>query len=458
MKISPEGSAIDPDQNYPRNLDDPHDRPRAYLSSSIEGVGGLIKCRPEDFLVEEMPLVTPAGEGEHIWMFIEKRLLSTLDMVAVLAKHFRVARHKIGFAGLKDKHAITRQVVSVHLAGRRIEDLPMLDHPRIGVLWVDQHTERLRRGQLKGNRFSIRIRNVEISRVREAKRTLEALESLGAPNRVGPQRFGYLRTNHLLGRAMILGDAQRAVDTLLGPSVDEALAATDRQHAARQAYASGDLARARDLLSPAMQGEARVLDALIDGRPAHQALGRLDTRERSYFVSAFQSAVFNRLLDKRLAAGTVSTLTPGDVVFEHETRACTLLEDVSQAEALAGRLQGFEISPSGPMWGPDMPRACGEVEQQELAALNEFRVTPEAIKAFVDSGKGSSRDEVVVEGDRRPYRVPLTDPEIEAGVDEHGSYIRCAFDLPRGAFATVAMEEIMKNGRAGEVGLLIKGP
>ena len=122
-------------------------------------------------------------------------------------------------------------------------------------------------------------------------------------------------------------------------------------------------------------------------------------------------------------------------------------------DVLADRLGRFEVSPSGPMWGPDMQSAGGEIERRELAALAEFGVTPEAINAFVDAGKGSSRDEVGVEGDRRPYRVPMTDPQIEAGVDEHGSYIRCAFDLPRGSFATVAMEEIMKNGRAGEVGL-----
>ncbi len=419
-------------------------------------MGGLIKCRPEDFLVEEIPLITPTGEGEHVWMFIEKRLLSTLDMIGVLARHFRVSRRQIGFAGLKDKHAITRQVVSVHLPKRRIEDLAMLNHPRIGVLWVDRHGERLRRGQLKGNRFSIRIRGVEVSRVRDAKRALDALESLGVPNRVGPQRFGYLRTNHLVGRAMILGDARGAIDALLGPSPDEALAAGDQQHDARLAYAGGDLQGALDRFAPAMKGERRVLEALLDGRPAHQGLGRLDTRERSYFVSAFQSAVFNRLLDNLLASGTLARLGAGDLAFEHATRDTISIADDDAASQLAGRLERFEISPSGPMWGPDMPRAEGEVDAREVAALGALGVTPDAIRAFAEAGKGSSRDEVAVEGDRRAYRVPMTDPDIEAGVDEHGSFIRCVFDLPRGAFATVAMEEIMKNGRAGEVGLLAR--
>ncbi len=332
----------------------------------------------------------------------------------------------------------------------------MLDHPRIGVLWVDRHTDRIRRGQLKGNRFSIRIRGIEISRVRDAKRSLEALETQGVPNRVGPQRFGYLRTNHLVGRAMILGEMQAAIDVLLGPCADETLAQSDQQHQARLAFAQGDLADSLDRFAPAMKGERRVLEALLDGRPPHQAFGRLDTRERSYFISAFQSAVFNRLLDQRLSSGTLSTLGVGDVSFEHETREGVTIGDSDAADVLSDRLGRFEVSPSGPMWGPDMHSAGGETERRELAALAEFGVTPEAVGAFVDAGKGSSRDAVGVEGDRRPYRVPMTDPQIEAGVDEHGSYIRCAFDLPRGAFATVAMEEIMKNGRAGEVGLHVR--
>ena len=91
-----------------------------------------------------------------------------------------------------------------------------------------------------------------------------------------------------------------------------------------------------------------------------------------------------------------------------------------------------------------MRRAGGASGDSELRALDNLGVTIAQLEAFEKSAGQ------LIEGARRPLRVPLTFPEIEAGSDEHGEYIRVAFDLPRGAFATVALEEIMKVGRAAD--------
>ncbi len=428
---------------------DPRDRPGVYLTHDIPAVRGVIKARPEDFLVEEIPGVEPAGEGEHLYLFIEKRLMSTMDMIALLARHFRVRRSAIGVAGLKDKHAITRQLVSVHLGGRSEEPLAAIDHPRLGVLWVDRHTHKLRRGQLAGNRFSIRIRDVEIGTVRHARDALMALQASGVPNRFGSQRFGYRRRNHLIGAALLRSEYQRAMDLLLAPSDDPDIDARDKQLGARIAYREGDLEMARSRLSRSLRSERKALNALLAGASPREAFASLDTRERSFFLSAFQSAIFNALLDDRLREGTLSTLKPGDIAFEHATRACTLIESHEQAASLAGRLASLEVSPSGPMWGPGLVLATGEVFERECASLTAHGLTPQALLEY----RPEDDDDSVLEGERRPYRVPLTNPDIEAGVDEFGSYIRCAFDLPRGAFATVVMEEIMKNDKAAEVAM-----
>lgn len=427
---------------------DPRDRPGVYLTHEIPPVRGVIKARPEDFLVEEIPGVEPVGEGEHLYLFVEKRLMSTMDMIAVLARHFRVRRSAVGVAGLKDKHAITRQLVSVHLGGRSPDAIPALDHPRLGVLWADRHTQRLRRGQLRGNRFSIRIREVEIGAVRHARDALAALEASGVPNRFGSQRFGYRRRNHLIGAALLRGEFQDAVDLLLAPSDDPDIDARDNQLAARIAYRRGDLEEARSRLSRSLRSERKVLGALLGGASPREAFASLDARERSFFLSAFQSAVFNALLDDRLRRNTLGTLAPGDVAFEHGTRACTPVESDDQASALAARLASLEVSPSGPMWGPGLVLASGEVFDRERAALSPHGLTSQTLLEH-----RSEDDDMVLEGERRPFRVPLTNPDIEAGVDEFGSYIRCAFDLPRGAFATVVMEEIMKNDKAAEVAM-----
>jgi tRNA pseudouridine13 synthase len=188
-----------------------------YLTHVVPAVDGCIKARHEDFLVEELPLYDPVGEGEHIYLFIEKNGLSTTQLIAVLADHFRVKREGIGFAGMKDKRAVTRQVVSIHAPGKRPEDFPMLRHEQIGVLWTDLHTNKLRRGHLRGNRFSIRVRCVDPLRVTDVYRMLRFLEANGMPNFYGDQRFGARINNHVAARHFILRNHRELMDTLLGP-------------------------------------------------------------------------------------------------------------------------------------------------------------------------------------------------------------------------------------------------
>ncbi|MBL4697671.1 MAG: tRNA pseudouridine(13) synthase TruD, partial [Phycisphaerales bacterium] len=210
------------------------DAPR-YLTHEIPGIGGQLKARPQDFLVEEIPLYNPSGEGEHIFLFVEKQELTTLQLRDAISRHFKVKRKAIGHAGLKDKQAITRQVISIHTPGKTPEDFPSFVHDRARVMWVDVHDNQLKRGHLKGNRFSIKVRGVDPLQVRHAKAALDMLSEHGCPNRFGDQRFGFLMNNHLVGRAMILGDAQAAVDLILSPKKGAPKGSAD----ARQAFVDG---------------------------------------------------------------------------------------------------------------------------------------------------------------------------------------------------------------------------
>jgi tRNA pseudouridine13 synthase len=412
-----------------------HVAPQTYLTADIPGVGGVIKQRPEDFLVDEQPLYQPSGDGEHVYLLVQKRGMSTLDMTRVIAKHFGVKPGAVGFAGLKDKHAVTRQVVSVHTPGRKHTDFPMLEHERVAVLWADQHTNKLRPGHLAGNRFSIRIRNVEPTRVRDAHRVLQRLAGTGVPNRFGEQRFGMLANNHLIGRAMVLGDFDGAVGELLGPSAFR----PDFNAEARGLFLQKKYREAIHAYPMQAHIETRVLNQLDRGRDGRGAFLSLDETTLRFYLSAFQSAVFNGLLDERLASGTLGALREGDIAIKHANLACFAVDSATAGDpALPQRLASFEVSPSGPMWASGMMRATGDTDAREVAALARFGVTPADLDVF----KQKSRFDL--EGKRRPLRVPLIDPEVEGGVDEHGPYIRCAFELPRGAFATVALREVMK--------------
>ncbi len=405
-----------------------------YRSEGVPGIGGVLKEREEDFLVDELSLYPPSGQGEHLMMLVEKRGLSTLHMAGVLARHFGVRLGDIGYAGLKDKMAVTRQHVTVHVPGRKPEDFPALQDDRVSILWVDLHDRKLRRGHLAGNGFSIRVRQVSPQSVLHAHKTLAILEAKGMANVVGEQRFGLWDTNHRIGRAMVVGEWQEACDVLLGPTPE---GHTDES---RSAYAAGDFPGALHAMPRSAQGERRVLDALVRGQGPKRAMQRLGRTETAFMVSALQSAMFNDVLRERMVAGTLDTLLEGDVAVVHGAARTTFVVSAEEAASseMAERVARLEVSPTGPMWGGTMRTAKGVPAEIEEAALARFGVTLEALERFARKNRGT------MDGDRRPLRVPLQYPQVEGGADEHGTYVRCGFELPKGCFATQAMAEVMK--------------
>lgn len=412
-----------------------HVIPRQFMTAESPGIGGVIKQRPEDFLVDEIPQYTPSGEGEHIYLTLTKRGLSTMEMVEILARHFGVKRSAIGYAGLKDKHAITRQMVSVHVPGKKIEHFPELRNDRIEIVGADYHANKLRPGHLRGNRFSIRIRSVKPTDVLTADRVLRRLAKVGVPNRVGEQRFGMLENNHLVGRSLVVGDFDAAVRELLGANAAHPEINTE----ARTLFDEGKYKEAVDLYPRSARTEQRVLYRLSQGASARQAMLSLDEPILRYYFSAFQSAVFNAVLDDRIAQNSLATLAVGDLAIKHDNLAVFAVDDAVAADpTTAERLARFEISPSGPMWGASMMRATGPTAEREERILATFGVTPAQLELF------DSKSPFALDGKRRPLRVPVIDPEVEGGVDEHGPYVRCAFELPKGSFATVVLREVMK--------------
>ena len=412
--------------------------PRKYQTDDLPGIGGSIKVRPEDFLVEEIPLYNPSGKGEHLYLMIQKTNLSTFHMLGIVARHFGVKLAAVGYAGLKDKHAITRQVVSVHVPGKTAADFRELRHPKLAVLWADQHENKLRRGHLRGNHFSIRVRDIEPTRVIGAKKVLDRLTMTGVPNRLGEQRFGRCLNNHLIGRAIIRNDAETALRELLLPEAD------DRPEHARQRelIRAGQFAEAARMIPEAASTERDALLALAQGQPPQRVLDRMALQPKTFFLSSFQSAVFNAVLDDRLVAGTLGTLEPGDLAFKHENGASFEVDGpTAAARETLDRLERLEISPSGPMWGTRMALPGGKAAERERAALEAAGVRPEHLSAF------SARTGHEIPGERRPLRVPVRHAECEGGMDEFGAYVKCRFELPPGAFATVVMREVIKPER-----------
>ena len=161
------------------------------------------KQSKDDFVVTEVPLYEFSGEGEHLILKVRKKDLSTWDMVGVLSDHIGVKSRDIGYAGLKDKNAMTVQYISLH---RNFEDkVDTFEHPNIKILEKTYHNNKIRVGHLKGNKFFIRLKRVQPMHRDILESALSQISSFGMPNYFGFQRFGIDGDNYLKGKDIIDG-------------------------------------------------------------------------------------------------------------------------------------------------------------------------------------------------------------------------------------------------------------
>lgn len=340
-----------------------------YLTADLPGTGGLTKAEPEDFLVEEIPSYLPSGQGEHTYLLMEKRGLTTEEAIGRLARAFKVAPREIGAAGMKDRQAVTRQWISV----------PRLDPESalalsgalaaegISILEARRHGNKLKTGHLRGNRFTITLRGTTDG-VERARAILEVIGRRGMPNRFGAQRFGRRGDNAEAGRALVRGEKVSA-----------------------------------------------------------------GFSQRRLFVSAYQSLLFNRYLDRRMADGLLETALIGDVMKKTDTGGLFIVDEAGLVEAEDRRARGA-IVPTGPMFGSKMmaPPAGTPAAAREAEILGAEGLEPASFARLGD----------IAEGTRRPLLVPLGDPKVEPAGTE-GS-IRISFALPAGAYATEVLAEVIK--------------
>ena len=399
----------------------------ALLTADLPGTGGVLKREPEDFRVDEVPLYLPCGEGEHTYFRLWKRGLATFEAVRRVAQALGLSERDVGYAGLKDTRAVTTQWISVPgIEPERIEQMVI---PSASVLDVKRHGNRIKIGHLRGNRFDIVVRDAVPDALDRAAAVLEVLQRRGAPNYFGKQRFGTRGASHLCGEAILRKDHDAFVRRLLGgppgPEKDPALIE------ARRLFDEGRIAEAYEAMPTRLRAEKKCLHALLRFKDTERAYFSIPKRIRQIFVSAYQSHLFNGILDRRVPR--IDTVDEGDLAYLHRNGAVFVVEDVETEQE---RCRTFEISPSGPLFGTKVPLAGGEAGEHERAVLAE---TGLALRDF-DPGGG-----LRIKGQRRSLRIPLADTVLEP-VD--ATSYRVKFQLPSGAFATSIMRELMKPGPA----------
>lgn len=397
----------------------------AYLTADLPGTGGVIKSKREDFIVEEIPLYPTCGEGDHLFLLTRKAGISTFEAVRRLADALAIPEREIGYAGLKDARAITTQWLTVPATCEpAIADLRL---SRIEILETSRHTNKLKVGHLRGNRFEVTVRGASPER---AAPILDELVRRGAPNYFGPQRFGSRGTTHLCGESILKRDHDTFVKRFLGgpsgPEIDENL------RESRELFDAGKIEDAYRAMPTRRRAEKKCLHALLrfEG-DTERACFAIPKRMRQMYVSSFQSSLFNRLVEQRV--GELDTLVEGDLALLHRT---TRVFSVANAAEEQPRCAAFEISPSAPLYGTRAPLADGAPGEAERSMLEETGLTTDAF----DLGGGMR-----FKGMRRAMRMPLREVVLTVVGDD--AY-RLEFALPSGCYATSLLRELTKVDHA----------
>ncbi len=311
-----------------------------FVTAEVPGSGGQVKASPEDFRVDEIPAYQPQGSGPHLWLRVEKRGRTTPEVIRALARVLGVPEREAGYAGLKDRAAVTTQWLSFPVA-RDPEPATLLgDGYR--VLESSRHQNKLRTGHLRGNRFQVTVRGGDVGRARACA---DALRTRGFPNFFGDQRFGATGRNADVGRSLLLGRTEDA----------------EARRAARDRFL-------RRLVLSAWQ--ARVFNAWLAER-----------LRDGLFATAIEGDVLKKLdsggtftcLDPAIDAPRVAAfeVSPAGPIFGHKMRA-------AEGEALRReeRLLAAEgVTPA------DLARGRGETEGTRRAGRLPVAVELEALEA-----------------------------------------------------------------------------
>lgn len=296
-----------------------------YITDELEGVGGKIRARPENFVVDEIPLYEPTGTGHHLYINITKTNLTTRDVQLQLADLFQLRPQNIGTAGLKDKYAVTTQTFSVLLKNRGIcaEEAVKRIEDRIDVKvnWARFHDNKLRAGHLIGNRFKVIITDIQLPRGKAFERATsiaDAIHKWGVPNYYGEQRIG------------------------------------------------DDGAKIRDGWE-ILHGEKTFNDRWLS----------------KLLVATYQSYLCNRYIAERVRRGLFSSLLLGDIAKKHETGGIFWVNDVNAEQS---RYDAKEISFTAPIYGYKMSKPFGESAVLEAEIFERAETSMDAFKKMKITG------------------------------------------------------------------------
>ncbi|WP_339730420.1 tRNA pseudouridine(13) synthase TruD [uncultured Gimesia sp.] len=310
-------------------MPDPEHSILPYLTEDLPGIGGDLKTTMEDFIVDEIPVYAPSGEGDHLFLLVEKRDVSAQFLVKILSQLLRLNPRDIGVAGMKDRRAVTRQLVSVPAECEPL--LADFNFDGIKILESTRHERKLKTGHLKGNQFSILIRNTAEDGFQKAVAIQEKIEQSGFPNYYGTQRMGRDNETVIMGLKLL-----------------------------------------KDERVPSKYSRNKSLKRLA--------------------LSAAQSSLFNRVLTERVSDHSLHTVQLGDVMQVCETGGIFVVEDVPSEQE---RFNNRETVITGPIFGPKMKPPTDTVLEHEQRVLSEFSLDMSHFSRFKKLTPGARRPFII---------------------------------------------------------------
>lgn len=276
----------------------------------------VMRQSPEDFRVDENLGFLPSGEGEHIFLHVQKRGLTTPALVQHVSEVTGIPVRQISFAGLKDKYAVTTQWLSLHSPGKDPEGLTRIDNDAISVLDCQRNHRKLRRGVHAGNRFTLTLRSLQLldeshdlsAALTDLESRLQHISANGVPNYFGEQRFGH--------------------DNL------------------------------RQALLP------------DTGKPTR----RLKRQQRSMQISSIRSALFNLILAERVRSHDWDHCLPGDMMNLDGTSSVFADEQEADKDRLQDRVAMMDIHPTGPLWGQGHPGTTAQAAALEVCVAERWSI------------------------------------------------------------------------------------
>ncbi|MFW9843196.1 MAG: tRNA pseudouridine(13) synthase TruD [Candidatus Thorarchaeota archaeon] len=424
-------------------------------STDCDGIGGRLKTRYEDFLVEEItvdnkllkfkewmkyPPGEPTLEGKktkYVNFTVQKMGMSTMDVSTIIASSLRLPRNLVSYAGLKDKRAVTVQRMSAPT--RAASGLGMLELSNIEIRDIEYSKQLVQIGDLLGNRFTILIRDLDVS-LDKALEAAKEVQSSPLLNYFGIQRFGIARPNtHIAGKHLIKRDFEGMIRSILCiPGEYEAQELLDAR--AEIADSLTPTEKIIDVFPKDLNYERTVMYELMKHPGEFQrAVTRITPRILTLMVHAYQSFLFNQLLSKRVRSNISHVIPePGDFLIAldetHSGRDSWLYVTESTLEERRQQVSDMEyaLALPSPGYGTRLP----PTKQSEM--LKEI-LSSEGIE-FKDFRNPHMRS---IDAPGGLHRASITLSGWEASIQDEGLLVK--FSLRKGSYATVVLRELMKN-------------